>query len=80
MNINKSRRDFLHKSVVAGMGLSLIDPFTANALGKRSKMKLGLVTYQWGKDWDLPTLRSPVRRAGELFSHFFVLLTLHHWK
>lgn len=22
----------------------------------KSKMKLGLVTYQWGKDWDVPTL------------------------
>lgn len=23
---------------------------------KKSKMKLGLVTYQWGKNWDVPTL------------------------
>lgn len=27
-------------------------------------MKFGLVTYQWGKDWDLPTLISNCEKAG----------------
>ena len=27
-------------------------------------MKLGLVTYQWGKDWDLPTLINNCEKAG----------------
>lgn len=66
MTINKSRRDFLLKSVIAGMGLSFIDPLSANAFFKKSKMKLGLVTYQWGKDWDLPTLIANCEKTGLL--------------
>ncbi len=27
-------------------------------------MKFGLVTYQWGKDWDLPTLISNCEKCG----------------
>lgn len=66
MNINKSRRDFVRKSVAAGVGLSLTGPLTAKALDKRSTMKLGLVTYQWGKDWDLPTLIANCEKTGLL--------------
>lgn len=66
MNTNKSRRDFLQKSVIAGVGLLTTDPLSVNALSKRSKMKLGLVTYQWGKDWDLPTLIANCEEAGLL--------------
>ena len=64
MDIKQSRRLFLQKSLVAGVGLSLIDPFSAQAMMKKSKMKLGLVTYQWGKDWDLPTLIANCEKAG----------------
>jgi len=64
MDINQSRRNFLQKSVAAGVGLSLIDPFSVHAIAKKSKMKLGLVTYQWGKDWDLPTLIANCEKAG----------------
>ncbi|MCK5103908.1 MAG: sugar phosphate isomerase/epimerase, partial [Cyclobacteriaceae bacterium] len=66
MDINQSRRNFLQKSMAVGVGLSLIDPFAANAIIKKSKMKLGLVTYQWGKDWDLPTLIANCEKAGLL--------------
>ena len=66
MDINQSRRSFLQKSMVAGVGLSLIDPFSAHAMMKKSGMKLGLVTYQWGKDWDLPTLIANCEKAGFL--------------
>ena len=66
MDINQSRRKFLQKSMAAGVGLSLIDPFAANAIIKKSKMKLGLVTYQWGKDWDLSTLIANCEKAGIL--------------
>ena len=66
MKINQSRRNFLQKSMAVGVGLSLIDPFAANAIIKKSKMKLGLVTYQWGKDWDLPTLIANCEKAGLL--------------
>jgi sugar phosphate isomerase/epimerase len=64
MDTNHSRRSFLQKSLIAGVGLSLIDPFSAHAMMKKSKMKLGLVTYQWGKDWDLPSLIANCEKAG----------------
>lgn len=66
MNLNQSRRSFIQKSLVAGAGLALIDPFAAQAMMKKSKMKLGLVTYQWGKDWDLPTLIANCEKTGLL--------------
>ena len=66
MDKNQSRRSFLQKSLLAGVGLSLIDPFSAHAMMKKSKMKLGLVTYQWGKDWDLPTLIANCEKSGLL--------------
>jgi len=58
--IRNTRRDFLKQSI--GLSAAAI---TAGPLGKMlalagsrpgSKMKLGLVTYLWGRDWDLPTL------------------------
>ncbi len=64
MENNHSRRSFLQKSMLAGAGLSLINPFSAYAMVKKPKMKLGLVTYQWGKDWDLPTLIANCELAG----------------
>jgi len=66
MKMHNSRREFLQKSLVAGMGLSLTNPFSAIALNQPSKMQLGLVTYQWGKDWDLPTLIANCEEAGLL--------------
>jgi len=66
MNNNHSRRSFIQKSLVAGVGLSLIDPLSVQAMMKNTKMKLGLVTYQWGKDWDLPTLIANCEKTGVL--------------
>jgi sugar phosphate isomerase/epimerase len=57
-----SRRDFLSASLVAAAGMagSLSHPaICIGAPDKKSsseKMRFGLVTYQWGADWDLPTL------------------------
>jgi len=57
---NSSRRDFLKHSIRVGAAA-----LAAGPLGKArapaaevpgSKMKLGLVTYLWGQDWDLPTV------------------------
>ena len=66
MDNNLSRRNFLQRSVVAGIGLSVLDPFSAFAAAKKSGMKLGLVTYQWAKDWDLPTLIANCAKTGFL--------------
>lgn len=66
MENNLSRRIFLQRSLVAGIGLSLIDPMSVFAKAKESEMKLGLVTYQWAKDWDLPTLIANCEQTGFL--------------
>jgi len=66
MEKNLSRRIFLQRSLVAGIGLSLIDPLSVLANAKKSGMKLGLVTYQWAKDWDLPTLIANCEKTGFL--------------
>jgi len=60
---NNPRRDFL-KSAIGGIYLGatavIIGPLdkvlSLTSAEPGSKMKFGLVTYQWGKDWDLPTL------------------------
>jgi sugar phosphate isomerase/epimerase len=64
MDKNLTRRHFIQKSVVAGIGLAAIDPLFSNSLAARPKMKFGLVTYQWAKDWDLPTLISNCEKTG----------------
>jgi sugar phosphate isomerase/epimerase len=61
-----SRRNFIQKSFVAGVGLSMFDPLSVLAAEKKSGMKLGLVTYQWAKDWDLPTLITNCEKTGYL--------------
>ena len=51
---NQNRRIFIRDLTLltgAFMANGFISPQAA-----KSKMKLGLVTYQWGKDWDVPTL------------------------
>ena len=55
MNLKQSRRKFIQNTALAGLGLSLLNPLSLQAASKKPKMKLGLVTYLWGQDWDLPT-------------------------
>lgn len=64
MDKNKSRRSFIKKTAIVGAGLTLVNPFTAHAMWEKSRMTLGLVTYQWGKDWDLPTLIANCEKTG----------------
>jgi sugar phosphate isomerase/epimerase len=59
-----SRRAFLQKSMLTGFGLSLLNADDLWAVTKKSGMKLGLVTYQWAKDWDLPTLIANCEKTG----------------
>jgi len=66
MEKNLSRRNFIQKSVVTGIGLATINPLTTWAKSEKSGMKLGLVTYQWAKDWDLPTLIANCVKTGVL--------------
>lgn len=64
-----SRRTFLEQSML--VGAATLGPFGgalfcagATETTKRPAMKFGLVTYQWGADWDLPTLLKKCERAG----------------
>ena len=54
--VTKKRRDFIKGVALTAMALALPNgELFANAK-KGSKMKIGLVTYLWGKDWDVPTI------------------------
>ncbi len=48
------RRDFLKSIALTTAAMAL--PASALFAKRESKMRLGLVTYLWGKDWDVPTL------------------------
>ena len=61
-----SRRNFIQRSFIAGVGLSMFEPLSVLAAEKKSGMKMGLVTYQWAKDWDLPTLIANCEKTGYL--------------
>ena len=66
MKNNLSRRLFLQKSVTTTIGLVALNHLSAFSNPAYSGMKLGLVTFQWGKDWDLPTLLANCEKSGLL--------------
>ncbi|HEY3391008.1 MAG TPA: TIM barrel protein, partial [Prolixibacteraceae bacterium] len=66
MNENLSRRNFIQKSIVGGIALATIHPLSAMTKTEKPVMRLGLVTYQWAKDWDLPTLIANCTKTGVL--------------
>ncbi len=47
-------------------GIALLPTLACSSVSSLpgEKMKLGLVTYQWGKDWDIPTLIKNCTAAG----------------
>lgn len=59
-----SRRQFIQTSLGAGAAIALFRKMPALDFAPVSGMKFGLVTYQWGRDWDLPTLISNCEKAG----------------
>jgi len=59
-----SRRQFIQRTALAGISLAAIQPLLAMDRKAKKGMKFGLVTYQWGRDWDLPTLISICEKAG----------------
>jgi hypothetical protein len=66
MGENLSRRSFINKTVISGLGLAAIGPLLAFGKSEISGLQLGLVTYQWAKDWDLPTIIANCTRTGIL--------------
>ena len=65
-----TRRGFLSRSVSLGAavlaGGTLGEALALAAEKPGSKMRFGLVTYLWGKDWDLPTLIANCEKAKVL--------------
>ncbi len=61
-----SRRQFIQKSLGAGVALAFLKDLPELMMSAPKGMKMGLVTYQWGRDWDLPTLISNCEKAGLL--------------
>ena len=51
------RRDFIRNvSMLSGLLFVPGSFLKENSRQTKVRMKLGMVTYQWGKDWDIPTL------------------------
>ena len=67
--IHSTRREFLRDSMAVGAGMLTAGPLS-QVLGLAAmpgaEMKLGLVTYLWGRDWDLPTLIDNCLKIGIL--------------
>lgn len=60
-----TRKTFLEEiSLLTGASLLAGSSIAAVPQLKKSQMKLGLVTYLWGKDWDVPTLIKNCTAAG----------------
>ena len=64
--IMHSRRDFLKHSLVFGAGTLVAGPLSrlAPSMRLQTRMRFGLVTYLWGRDWDLPTVIANCERTG----------------
>ena len=67
-----SHTDRRHFLTAAAGGLAAAPLATAVSMAKDkapasgAKMRLGLCTYLWGRDWDLPTLVTNCKKAGVL--------------
>lgn len=61
-----TRRNFLAASVAGAAMFSRLESTLRAAEKKGGDIKYGLVTYQWAKDWDLPTLLANLKQTGVL--------------
>jgi len=68
-----SRRKFLASGVKTVIGVCALSPLCpmgvsgADSLGKGApKLRFGFTTYQWGKDWDIPTMIANLQKAQVL--------------
>lgn len=58
------RRDFIKGISMTPIAMALASDSLFALTKKRAKMKLGFVTYLWGKDWDLPTIIANCEKTG----------------
>ncbi|GMQ31659.1 hypothetical protein Aconfl_43040 [Algoriphagus confluentis] len=66
MDKDLSRRRFIKSTLLSGAGLAVLPGLSLNAAQRESKMRFGLVTYEWAKDWDLATLITNCEKTGVL--------------
>lgn len=66
MQKDLSRRQFIQNSFGAGIALSSFSNLTDFLDMGQQGMRMGLVTYQWGRDWDLPTVIANCEKTGFL--------------
>ncbi len=60
-----SRRSFIKRVSAIGGGIALLPTLSLSSCAAAgSNMKLGLVTYNWAKDWDIPTIIKNCTEAG----------------
>lgn len=65
MTTIQTRRDFLHKVTIVSGGMICSAGLTSMKKAvPGSKMKLGLVTYLWGKDWAIPAIINNCSKSG----------------
>jgi sugar phosphate isomerase/epimerase len=65
MNNYQTRRNFIRNAaLLAGAAVLPGKLFAESLLIPGSKMKLGLVTYLWAKDWDIPAIIKNCSAAG----------------
>ena len=65
MSNELSRRNFIQNSFGAGVALTIFNNPDFLTIAD-SRLKMGFVTYQWGKDWDIPTLIANCEKTGFL--------------
>jgi sugar phosphate isomerase/epimerase len=66
MKNNLSRRRFIQNTLFAGAGLTVIGNLPSLSDNEGKKIRFGLVTYQWAKDWDLHTIIANCEKTGFL--------------
>jgi sugar phosphate isomerase/epimerase len=64
MKNDLSRRLFIQRTFAAGISLAALKNMPELLNLSSGGMKLGLCTYLWGQDWDLPTLISNCEKTG----------------
>ena len=60
------RRAFIKQSLSAGVGIAALNRFPRFTPGAVDDLRFGLVTYLWGRDWDLQTLIANCEKTGLL--------------
>lgn len=64
MNNYLTRRLFIQRTFAAGIGIAALKNIGSFLITPPEEMKLGLCTYLWGQDWDLPTLIANCEKTG----------------